>query len=163
MPGTVVTAEAEAAQAPELAVLSVIAHGKGLNGPAVGRAALSGCAQLDDERAKLYVDLVFLHLSEVARVALEHDMKLDKYEYQSEFAQRYVSEGVAKGVAQGLARGVAQGEIKGVAKSVVVVLEARGFHVDAALRARIEGCESDALDDLLRRATSIETLDDLFV
>ena len=67
----VVTAAAEAAQTPELAVLSVIAHGKGGNGAAIGRAALAAFAHLDDARAKLYVDLVFLHLSETARVALE--------------------------------------------------------------------------------------------
>lgn len=142
----VVTVEAEAAQAPEIAVLSVIAHGKGVNGAAIGRAALAAFTRLDDERAKLYVDLVFLHLSEAARAALEHDMKLEKYEYQSDFARRYLSEG----------------KIEGKAESVVVVLEARGFHVDEDVRKQIAECEADAMDDLLRRATSIDTLDELF-
>lgn len=142
----VVTAEAEAARAPELAVLSVIAHGKGANGAAIGRAALAAFRRLDDERAKLYVDLVFLHLSVTARAALEHDMKLEKYEYQSDFARRYVSEG----------------EVKGKTNAVVVVLKTRGFHVDDVLRKRIEACEADALDDLLRRATSVGSVDDLF-
>lgn len=142
----VVTAEAEAAQAPELAVLSVIAHGKGPNGFAIGHAALAAFSRLDDERATLYGDLVFLHLSAAARAALEHDMELDKYEYQSDFARRYVSEG----------------EAKGKANAVVVVLESRGFHVDDALRGRIEAHEADGLDDLLRRATSLVSLDDLF-
>ncbi len=143
----VVTAEAEAAQTPELAVLSVIAHGKGANGVSVGRAALAACVRLDDERARLYVDLIFLHLSEVARAALEGDMDLKKYEYQSEFARKYVSDG----------------EVKAKAEAIVTVLEARGLAVAPEFRDRIESCrELETLQHWLVRAATAATTEQLF-
>jgi hypothetical protein len=138
-------AEAEAAQAPEPAVLSAIAHGKGANGPSVGRAALSACSLLDDERARLYVDLIFLHLSDVARAALEGEMDLKKYEYQSEFARKYVAAGKAEGKAE----------------AVVLVLEGRGIHVDAQAKLRLASLDAEELDVVLGKAATVSSLDEL--
>lgn len=142
----VVTAEAEAAQAPELAVLSVIAHGTGSNGAAVGRAALSACASLDDERTRLYVDLIFLHLSDAAKAALEGEMDLKKYEYQSEFARKYVAAGKAEGKVE----------------AVVLVLEGRGFHVEEKTKQRLSSLDGEELDVVLGRAAGVRSLDELF-
>ncbi|MGH1348749.1 MAG: hypothetical protein ACRBN8_44850 [Nannocystales bacterium] len=142
----VVTAEAEAAQGPELAVLSVIAHGMGVNGASVGRAALSACASLDDERTRLYVDLIFLHLSDAARAALEGEMDVKKYEYQSEFARKYLVEGKAEGKAE----------------AVVLVLRSRGFHVDEQVRTRLASLGVEELDEVLGRAVVVDSVDDLF-
>ncbi len=138
--------EAEAARAPELAVLSVIAHGKGANGPSVGRVALAACTLLDDESTRLYVDLIFLHLSDAARAVLEGEMDLKKYEYQSEFAQKYVAAGRAEGKAE----------------AVVLVLEGRGLHVDAKAKQRLASLDADELDVVLGRAAVASTLDELF-
>ena len=69
-----------------------------------------------------------------------------KYEYQSSTARRFVAEG----------------RVEGQARSVLLVLESRGFHPDAELRARIEQTEADELDGLVARAAIIEALDDLF-
>ncbi len=146
----VVMTEAEAARAPELAVLSVIAHGKGANGPSVGRVALAACTLLDDERTRLYVDLIFLHLSDAARAALEGEMDLKKYEYQSEFARKYV------------AAGRAEGKAEGKAEAVVLVLEGRGLHVDEKAKQRLASLDADELDVVLGRAAVASTLDELF-
>lgn len=48
-----VTRACEARRRPELAVLSVLAHGRGPRGAAIGRAALAGVTMLDSARRPL--------------------------------------------------------------------------------------------------------------
>jgi hypothetical protein len=86
----VVTNPTEAARRPELAVLSAMAHGEGEQGAAIAAAVLPAIQGLDDERARFYGDLVLSSLNAAARRALEAMMK--GYEYQSEFARKYVAE-----------------------------------------------------------------------
>ena len=50
---------------------------------------------LEDERARFYGDLVLNFLNEAARRALEAMMK--GYEYQSDFAKKYVAQGRDQG------------------------------------------------------------------
>ena len=135
-------------------MLSVIAHGKGANGASVGKAALSACAALDDERTRLYVDLIFLHLSDAARAALEGEVDLKKYEYQSEFARKYV--------AAGKAEGKAEGKTEGKLEAVVLVLEGRGLHVDDEAKQRLASLDSEELDVVLGKAALVSSLDELF-
>ena len=67
------------------------------------------------------------------------------YEYQSDFAKKYVaqgrSEGLTEGLAEGLvkgeAKGKAKGEAKGTARSLLTVLRVRGIAVPDAIRKRI--------------------------
>jgi hypothetical protein len=115
----VVTDPAEAARRPELAVLSAMAHGDGELGAAIAAAVMPAIRQLDDERARFYGDLVLDSLNEAARRALEAMMK--GYEYQSDFAKKYV----------------AQGEAKASARAVLTVLRARGIAVPEGARERI--------------------------
>jgi hypothetical protein len=49
-----------AGREPELAVLSAMAHGREEVGPAIAQAVLSTAKGLEDERFRLYVDLVVL-------------------------------------------------------------------------------------------------------
>lgn len=51
------------------------------------------CAGLDSPRSARYADLVWASLGENAQRILEALMQMHKYEYQSEFAKRYVQEG----------------------------------------------------------------------
>ncbi len=67
----VIADPAVAARDPELAVLSVMAHGHEASAEAIGRAALLASLDLDDERQLLDSDLVYFALSEAARTALE--------------------------------------------------------------------------------------------
>lgn len=92
-----VTDEAQAQADPELAVLSAMAHGKDADTEKslqIALAARSAVLGLDQDRSRLYFDLVLTHLSEAARQALQAMDPL-KYEYQSDFARRYVAEGRA--------------------------------------------------------------------
>jgi hypothetical protein len=117
----------EAARRPELAVLSAMAHGESDMGAAIAAAVLPAIQGLDEERARFYGDLVYNALNEAARRALEAMMK--GYEYQSDFAKKYI--------AQGEARGEARGEAAARARDVLTVLRVRGLAVPDAVRERI--------------------------
>ena len=80
---------------------------------------LPAVEQLDEERARFYGDLVLTSLNEATRRALEAKMK--GYEYQSDFARKYVAQGAA----------TAQ------ARAVLTVLRVRGIEVSDEARERI--------------------------
>jgi hypothetical protein len=90
-----VTDLAEAARRPELGVLSAMAHGDTEQGASIAAAVLKAIRGLDDDRTRLYVDLVYNSLNEAARRTLEGIMK--GYEYQSDFAKKYVAQGHVEG------------------------------------------------------------------
>jgi hypothetical protein len=119
----VVTDPGEAARRPELGVLSALAHGEGDEGGAIAAAVLPAIRGLDDNRVRLYYDLVYNSLNEGARRALETMMK--GYEYQSDFARKYV------------AQGRAEGRTEEAARNLLTVLRARGIEVPDAVRERI--------------------------
>ena len=62
--------------------------------PSAAAAVLPVVRGLDDERARFYGDIVLNSLNEAARRALEAMMK--GYEYQSDFAKKYVAQGRAE-------------------------------------------------------------------
>jgi hypothetical protein len=115
----IVTDPAEAARRVELAVLSAMAHGETEQGATIAMALLPTIEGLDDERARFYLDLVLNSLNEAARRTLEAMMK--GYEYQSDFAKKYV----------------AQGETEANARAVLTALRVRGIVVSGADRDRI--------------------------
>ncbi|HBL25379.1 MAG TPA: hypothetical protein DD490_00920 [Acidobacteria bacterium] len=151
----VVTDPEEAATRLELGLLSAMAHGASEKGAAVAEAVLAAIQGLKDDRAELYYDLVYNSLNEAARRALEATMK--GYEYQSDFARRYVaqgrteglSEGLSKGLSEGLSKGLSEGLSKGLAeglsrgrteeaaRAVLTVLRVRGIPVSDGARERI--------------------------
>jgi hypothetical protein len=155
----VVTEPADAARAPELAVLSAIAHGGDpARGGRVLDALLGAFGAIDPDRAALYCDVVLAALPAAASRYLEA-LVTATYEYQSEFARRYVAEGEAVGRAEGQTVGRAEGE----ARAVLAVLEARGIGVTDEVRARITGCRDlDQLDGWVRRAVTVDSAHDLF-
>jgi hypothetical protein len=95
--------------------------------PGSTTAACARHDELDDERARFYGDLVYNALNTAARRALEAMMK--GYEYQSDFAKKYV--------AQGEALGEAKGEATARARDVLTVLRVRGIAVPDAVRELI--------------------------
>jgi hypothetical protein len=125
----IVTDPAEAARRPELGVLSAMAHGETGEGATIAAAVLPAVRELGEDRARFYYDLVYNSLNEAARRALEAMMK--GYEYQSDFARKYVAEG--------LAEGVAKGRVEEAARNLLTVFRARGFTVPDAVRERILG------------------------
>jgi hypothetical protein len=74
-----------------------------------------------------------------------------------------IDQGFAKGVDQGFARGVAEGGLAVARDALLDALSARGFAVDAALRARVAGEGSlEQLRTWLRRAVTADALAQVF-
>ena len=140
----VVTDPAEAARRPELAVLSVMAHGETEQGATIAGALLPALEGLDDDRARFYYDLVYNSLNEAARRALEAMMK--GYEYQSDFAKKYV------------AQGRDQGHKEGERALLLRQLRTRFGELPATTVARVEGAESAVLERWGERVLSAKTL-----
>ena len=139
----VVTDPDEAARRPELAVLSAVAHGKSDQGATIASAVLPAIQRLDEDRVIFYYDLVYNSLNEAARRALETMMK--GYEFQSDFAKKYVAQGRTEGLTEGLTKGLTEGFSKGrtegrteeAARAVLTVLRVRGLAVPDEVRERI--------------------------
>jgi hypothetical protein len=135
----VVTDPAEAVRRPELGVLSAMAYGETEQGASIAGAVLPAVQGLDDDRARFYYDLVYNSLNEAARRALEAMMK--GYEYQSDFAKKYV------------AQGRTEGRTEEAARAVLTALRVRGIAVPEAVRERIVGQKDpETLERWLERA-----------
>jgi hypothetical protein len=91
-----VTDEEAARAAPELAVLSVLAHPE----VSVARAAIEAVRPLAAGTARLYLDLVMTALPDAARHVVEAAM-IEGYKYQSEFARKYFAQGLEEGREEG--------------------------------------------------------------
>ncbi|XYH95591.1 hypothetical protein ACMHYB_48625 [Sorangium sp. So ce1128] len=139
----VVTDAEQARAAPEVVVLSAMAHGQEEAGEAIGVAFLAAAAGLDQERRELYADVVLSSLNAAARRTLEAMMK-SGYQFQSEFARSYV------------AKGRQEGSIEAKAQAVLTFLEARGLEVPADVRERVLASTDLAeLDRWIRRAAVV--------
>ena len=131
----VATDPGEATRRPELAVLSAMAHGEGEQGATIAGAVLPAIRGLDDDRARFYYDLVYNSLNEAARKALDGLMK--GYEYQSDFAKKYL----------------AQGRIEEAARALLTVLRVRGIAGPDGVRERVLAQkEPERLERWLERA-----------
>ena len=131
----VVTDLGEAARRPELAVLSAMAHGETEEGATIAAAVLPAIRGLDADRARFYYDLVYNSLNEAARRALEAMMK--GYEYQSDFAKKYVAQGRTEGLTEGRTEGLTEGRTVEAARNLLTVLRVRGLAVPETVRERI--------------------------
>ena len=94
-------------------------------------------------------------------------MQRGTYEYQSEFARKYVAqgreEGRQEGREEGLQKGREQGLHEGERAALFEVLDARGLQVDEGTRQRILAClELSQLKLWLRKAVSVQSAQELF-
>jgi hypothetical protein len=94
-----VTDRSHALRDPQLAVLSVMAHGQGdvATAAAIGRAAADAISSLPQEQRELYSILIEAALSEAARKVVEMQPGLEKFftEAQRRFHDRGKAEGKA--------------------------------------------------------------------
>jgi hypothetical protein len=138
--------EAKAHADPELAVLSTIAHGKSRDTTLAARiaaAAREAAGKLDAKRSRLYLDLILSSLSKAAQRELRA-MDPAKYEYQSEFAKKFVGVGRAEGRVELLQR----------------LLTRRFGAVPPAAIERLSAATIDELDAIGERLLSAATLED---
>lgn len=123
----------------------------------IAEAALAASIGLDGMRSTLYFDLVWQALGPAARKALQ-SMETGKYEYQSEFARRYVAEGEAKGEAKGEARG----EAKGKADLLLMMLSLRFGPLPEETTARVRTATSEEIRTYAERVLTADGLDEIF-
>jgi hypothetical protein len=154
----VIKDQAEALQAPELAVLSAIMHGKSKGGEDIAKAALAAASVLDDRAANLYTDIILLSLRASARAVIEELMGNGTYQYQSDFAKRYYGQGRAEGEALGRA----EGEALGLARALLAMLHARRIAVPPPVRDRVFACtDVPTLNEWVVRAATANAIADV--
>ncbi|HKT01769.1 MAG TPA: hypothetical protein VJT31_19765 [Rugosimonospora sp.] len=150
----VVTDVDAARRKPELAVLSVLAHGAEPDPAPLFEAMLAALDEIDHDHATLYTDLVLTELPAAARRNLEEFMTATGHRYQSEFARRYYD--------QGEAAGEARGRVDGELMALFRVLETRGIEVSEQIRDRIVGCtDLKQLETWIGRAVTADKIEDL--
>ena len=144
-----VTDLAEACAAPERSVLSVMAHGRVADrrkAIQMAKAAFGATVNLDEDRQKIYSDLVHVSLSEELRQELETMGVLmlgDKpYEFQSDYLKKFIAIGVAKGQAEIILRQLAL----------------RFGALNNDVRSRVEKASADELAAIGERLLTAQTL-----
>jgi Domain of unknown function (DUF4351) len=142
-----VTGLQDATQNVELAVLSAIEHGQSTDIPLAARiasAAIVASADIDAEQSRCYLDLILISLSKNAPEAIEAAMNSLGFEYQSDFARRYV----------------AQGKAEGRAEIVLQQLALRFGPLTEAAQARISSAQAAHLDAVAERLLTAQTLEE---
>lgn len=144
----VITDPTEAAAYPELAVLSVMAHGTDW---AVSRAFIGSLSSMEPEHALQYSEYCYAVAGPAVRRILEELMSSTTWPVYSPFAKEHFG------------KGMAEGEAKGEAKAILAVLSARGLACSPGARERITSCtDADLLLDWVKRAATADTVDELF-
>jgi hypothetical protein len=153
----VVTDIERATREPHLAILSILAHGRDDDVPtavAIATAATAGAAGLPDPIRVLCLALIESSLGEAARKTFAMLPQ----------GQRFFSETMRRAYAEGEAKGSIEAEAKATARAILTVLDARQVQLSAEQRERILAFPDVlTLNDLLKRAATIETADQLFV
>jgi flagellar biosynthesis/type III secretory pathway protein FliH len=137
----------QAVREPQLAVLSVMAHGGGEVEAAVSiaRVAVNAVLSLPEEQRLLHSVLIEKALSEAARKALGMEPQIEKF-FTEAHRQSYN-----------------QGEAKGEAKALVMILKRRGLAITDEQQQQIATCTDLAtLDRWLERAFSVTSVNELF-
>ena len=149
-----VTDRHRASRDPQLAVLSVMAHGRGPVETAVpiARAAIYAVMQLPEEQRVLYFLLIEQALSEAARKALEMEPEIEKF----------FTEAHRRSYDRGEARGEAKGEAKGKAEALLIILKQRRMTITRDQQHRITACiDAATLDRWLASALSVASVEEL--
>jgi len=154
-----VTDPEEARRYPELAVLTTPAHADTRQGEEVLRAYCEALEVLDRENGKLYHDYAKSQLSSAAQKLLEEIVKIDEYQWQSDFALEHQ----AIGRAEGRAEGRTEGEVEEAAKALRLILKTRNIAISETARQRINNCNDlKQLEHWMTRAITIDQIDELF-
>jgi flagellar biosynthesis/type III secretory pathway protein FliH len=134
-----ITDPARAREAPQLAVLSALAHPEA----EIAEAAIAGFDGLSEADQKLYWDVILNGLPALVRQALEARM-IKGYQYQSDFARKYYWQGHDEGLSKGLRQGheEAREELR---REIVALVSARLPGVRDELAGRLRDQPEAAL------------------
>ncbi|GAA1508931.1 hypothetical protein GCM10009677_47230 [Sphaerisporangium rubeum] len=143
-----VTDPAQAADNPELAAISVMAHGRHR---AVVTAFMTALEKVPLDHAPHYYEYAHRLASPAARRILEEIMSSTTWPVYSPFAREHFG------------KGLAEGRTEGQAESLLTVIHMRGITVPGEVKERIMSCrDHDQLDTWLQRAVGATSLDEIF-
>jgi len=164
-PIPVITQVAAARRQPELAVMSVLAHGQGPQAVAVGRAALAGVGMLDNARRPLYSEVVWTFLGAAARAAPEDIMwenLSDEELLKTDFAHRWRMVHFGELMAP-LHRARAEARREQLREALFAVIRGRKIRLTAEQRRRIkESSDRAQLFRWIERAATVDSAQELF-
>ena len=107
-------------------------------------AAIVASADIDAERSRLYLDLLLITLLDSAPEAIEATMNSLGFEYQSDFARRYVD----------------QGRAEGRAEIVLKLLALRFGSLTEAVQRHVRDAQAAQIDATAERMLTAQTLDE---
>jgi hypothetical protein len=144
----VITDPEEAAARPEMAVMSVMAHGLRRS---VVEGFVGGLDRMKTEHAPQYYEYAYSMAAPAVRCVLGEIMASSTWPVYSPFAREHFG------------RGKDEGRAEGEAKAVLRVLAARGVEVPEEARVRISACaDLRQLDAWLDRAVVATSVAELF-
>lgn len=161
----VLTNPAEVKARPELAAMSVMAHG---DLRPVREVFIEGLKDLEPDNGALCYDYAYKLASPIAKDPLEALMKanLDSLPFSPTFRrQRELGreEGREVGREEGREEGREVGKAEGEAKALLTVLDARGIAVPEPVLARITACgDPEQLNAWVGRAGTATRIEDVF-
>ncbi|GGK71157.1 hypothetical protein Sme01_26840 [Sphaerisporangium melleum] len=159
----VITDAKEAAAHPELAALSVMAHGEN---PDVTKAFVASMMHIDRD-APQYYEYAYRLASKAVRRTLEEIMASTTWPVYSPFAREHYGKGLEAGKKEGKEEGRKEGRKEGkqetLTEAVLTVLDSRGIQLSAAAREHITTCHDLAqLNAWLRRSATVGSAEELF-
>ena len=141
-----VTDETLAAQEPELAVISAIAHGNGPNGLAVLAAAFRALGRIDQEHAAVYFEIVYTVLREPMQRAMEK-LIMERQKETSEAIPEFAQMLMRIGERTGELKGELKGKLEGKREVLLRLIGRAGITLSDDDRARIQSCTDAAILD----------------
>ncbi len=170
----VITDPVLAVAEPQLALLSALAHARADTEQAlpVTRAALAAVASVPRDQQVLYFYLLRSAVGQAARKAFEMlPHRLEKYLTEEEREQRAalrrqaqeegLSEGRREGLSEGRREGRREGLSEGLYAAIVTVLESRALSVPPDFETSVAKRSQAELSELLRRALSVASAEEL--
>lgn len=145
-----VTDHEQARREPQLAVLSVMAHGQGdvETAAAIADAATTAISQLPRDQRLLYSLLIQSNLSTAARKAIEMHPRLEKFLTETQRQQ--------------LQQSRAEGRAEGEAAALLKILARRGLELTPEQQRRITECtELAVLERWIDRSLSAGSIDEV--
>ncbi len=157
-----ITDRERALHQPQLALLSLLAHGQGDVdiAVAIAQAVAAAIEGFPDDQRQLYSGMIESALSNAAREELA--MAPQAHRLFSDSQRRSFAEGEAKGKVEGKAEGKVEGKAEGKADSVLKVLAQRGIAITDTQRRQITECMNlELLDSWMDRILSVTSIDEL--
>ncbi|MEM9463704.1 MAG: hypothetical protein AAGF11_56725, partial [Myxococcota bacterium] len=159
-----------ARRVPALAVLAVVAHGRGPDAERVGRMAFEVTQPMvarGDERAMLYLDVIFDYLDEdILATILEESMDILPEPISDFFMRHRIAgrhEGHREGHREGRRKGRREGRAEGMTRMLRRLLNRRKLEPTAEQRQRLATCtDPQQLQQWFDRAVTATSVGEIF-